>query len=578
MSEFHLDPHPAYPGVTGPLVLVILDGVGSFLGNQDGYEYNAVWNANTPVLDRLAAEEKIVTHLAAHGTAVGMPSDADQGNSEVGHNALGAGRVVDQGAKLVNKAVQGPLFEGRTWRSIVERTTGRGPALHLIGLVSDGNVHSHIRHLEALIDHAARDGIRTLYVHGLADGRDVEKRSAEKYFQRLEKALEVGRSKGFRYHTASGGGRMRVTMDRYEADWSIVERGWNAHVHGRCKEGLFPGAVEAVLALRKKYDLDDQNLPAWVIEDPDEPGKPVGPVQDGDAVVFFNFRGDRAVEISRAFEAEEFSHFGRGSRPDVLYAGMTQYDGDAGIPRTFLVQPPAIDHTLSEYLAHNRVVQYAVSETQKFGHVTYFWHGNNSGTYVVRRGEIVRTRKPGDGDEILETQVNIPSDRVASFAEAPAMKAAEVARATVEAIREERYGFIRVNFANGDMVGHTGDLPATVTAVEAADQGLGEILSAVDAAGGTLIVTADHGNAEQMVKWDGEKRRIKEVDGQPVVLVSHTLNPVPLIIHGPDTHRYRLNLHTERLGLGNMAATILNLLGFEAPAGYLPPIIRARRV
>ncbi len=576
MSEFHLDPHATYPGVTGPLVLVILDGVGSFLGTRDGYEFNAVWNANTPVLDRLAAEEKIVTHLAAHGTAVGMPSDADQGNSEVGHNALGAGRVVAQGAKLVNMAVQGPLFEGKVWQSIVERTTSRGSALHLIGLVSDGNVHSHIRHPESLIEHAAKGGIQTLYVHGLADGRDVDKRSAENYFERLEKALKDQRDQGLRYHTASGGGRMRVTMDRYEADWSVVERGWNAHVHGRCEEGLFSSAVEAVLALRKKHDLDDQNLPAWVIEDPENPGEPVGAMQDGDAVVFFNFRGDRAVEISRAFEAEDFSHFERGPRPDVLYAGMTQYDGDAGIPRTFLVEPPAIDRTLSEYLAHNRVVQFAASETQKFGHVTYFWHGNNSGTYVDRAGEIVRTQEPRDDDEILETQVKLPSDRVDSFAEAPEMKAAEVARATVEAIRGGRHGFIRVNFANGDMVGHTGDLPATVTAVEAVDQGLGEILSAVDAAGGTLIVTADHGNAEQMVKWDREKRRIKEEDGIPVVLVSHTLNPVPLIIHGPDTHRYSLNLHTERLGLGNMAATVLNLLGFEAPADYLPPIIRVK--
>jgi 2,3-bisphosphoglycerate-independent phosphoglycerate mutase len=222
------------------------------------------------------------------------------------------------------------------------------------------------------------------------------------------------------------------------------------------------------------------------------------------------------------------------------------------------------------------VVQFAVSETQKFGHVTYFWHGNNSGTYVNRAGEIVRTQEPGDGDEILETQVNIPSDVIDSFARAPEMKAAEVARATVEAIQEGRYGFIRVNFANGDMVGHTGDLEATMTAVEAVDRGLGEILSAVDAAAGTLIVTADHGNAEQMVKWDGENRRIKEKDGKPVVLVSHTLNPVPFLIHGPETDRYSLNLHTERLGLGNVAATILNLLGLEAPADYLPPIIRVK--
>jgi 2,3-bisphosphoglycerate-independent phosphoglycerate mutase len=563
-----------YSGVRPPLVLIILDGVGNFLGAPDGYPYNAVWKAETPHLDRLAATEKIVTRLMTHGRSVGLPSDKDMGNSEVGHNAIGAGRIVDQGSKLVNKALKGPLFTGKTWREQIDFIKKHGGALHLIGLVSDGNVHSHIDQLTALIDGAEKEGLRRLFIHGLLDGRDVEKRSAERYFAELDTFLKQKRAEGLDYFIASGGGRMVVTMDRYEADWRIVERGWNAHVRGRAEGPLYPDAVTAILTLREKTDLDDQFMPAWVIHSPDDKDRPMATIDDGDGVIFFNFRGDRAIEMSRAFEDDDFDYFPRGKRPEVYYAGMTQYDGDRLIPKKFLVAPPAIDRTVSEYMAHNGIRQFAISETQKFGHVTYFWNGNNSGRFMRRGGEILRTAENDPGDEALEQHVEIPSDLIPTFSDAPAMKAAEIADRVITEIETQAWDFLRINFANGDMVGHTGDFDATVTAVETADRALGKIIQAVDRCGGTLIVTADHGNADQMVIWDGARRQIKkEKDGTPLVCVSHTLNSVFFIVHGPDTARYQLNLYEDRPGLANIAATLLNLLGFEKPAHYFPPII-----
>jgi 2,3-bisphosphoglycerate-independent phosphoglycerate mutase len=367
---------------------------------------------------------------------------------------------------------------------------------------------------------------------------------------------------------------MRVTMDRYEADWSIVERGWRAHVEGVSEAPYFPDAVTAILSLRKETDLDDQNLPAFVIQAPGDPSQPIGPMKDGDGVIFFNFRGDRALEISRAFDEEKFDKFEKHSDPEVFYAGMLEYDGDAGIPKRYLIAPPVLEKTLGDYLAANEIRQFAMSETQKFGHITYFWNGNNSGVYVRREGRITRVQKILPEDDVLEIQEEIPSDIVESFADAPEMKAPQIARRAAEAIREQRFDFIRLNFANGDMVGHTGDMAATIVGLEAVDRGLGKILEAVDEVGGTLMVTADHGNAEQMVGWNEMEHHIKETGEGPVVQVSHSLNSVPFIVHGPDTADFRLNLFCENPGLGNVAATILNLLGFKKPGHFLPPIIR----
>lgn len=553
-SDLVLAKHPHWPGPRGPLVLAILDGVG--LGAGD--EADAVRLARTPTLDRLWAPG-VRAPLRAHGTAVGLPSDDDMGNSEVGHNALGAGVVHAQGALLVGRALaSGALFEGATWRALVERCRRHRAALHFIGLLSDGNVHAHVDHLEAMLDGAARAGVERLYVHALLDGRDVAPTSALTYVDRLERFLAGLRAGGVDARIASGGGRMVVTMDRYEADWRIVERGWRAHVHGDARR--FPSATAAVEALRAEAPgIIDQDLPAFVIADGD---RPVAPIVDGDAVVMFNFRGDRAIELSRAFDDDALAAFDRGRRPDVLYAGMMEYDGDLHVPRRYLVSPPQIERTMGELLARTGVTQLAISETQKYGHVTYFWNGNRSGMF----------------DEATETYVEIPSDRV-PFEERPWMKAAEITDRLIDELRTGRHRLARVNYANGDMVGHTGHLDAAVVAVETVDLQLARLRRAVDALGGVLVVTADHGNADEMYqrKKDGSIERDPR-SGLPVAKTSHTLNPVPFTIHDPARgDRYELDpARAEGAGIASVTATCLELLGYTPPADYAPSLVRFR--
>ncbi len=563
--DFHLQKHPVYEGVAGPLLLMILDGVGLYRGKDDGYPGNALDIAGPENLLHLLSSEKIVTKLKAHGTAVGMPSDSDQGNSEVGHNALGAGRVFSQGAKLVDEAIASRrLFQSDVWTETIKNALDRKTPVHLIGLLSDGNVHSNITHLMALIQECDNAAVEEVYIHCLLDGRDVPPVSALKYLGILEDFLWSVRVQAVKqrtrrkYHIASGGGRMVTTMDRYEADWSIVERGYNAHVLG---EGpLFPNPFEAVISLRAKHLVDDQYLPHWVISDHEYPSKPMTEISDDHNVIFFNFRGDRAIEISRAFVEDNFKGFNRKRCPKIVYAGMLEYDGDTHLPPRYLVQPPAIASTLSEYLARNAVTQFAISETQKFGHVTYFWNGNNSRKF----------------DEKTENWQEIPSDKIA-FDRAPAMKAIEIAEATEKALRSGNYKFLRLNFANGDMVGHTGSLSAAVEAVKTVDRAVGRLLSVMDELGGTVIITADHGNCEQMIAVDEKTGSpVNGPGGEYVPMTSHTVNPVPFIIHGPDTKRYALNKAGNAFGLGNVAATILTLLGFQPPASYLEPIITIR--
>jgi 2,3-bisphosphoglycerate-independent phosphoglycerate mutase len=536
-----------FPQPGGPVVEIIMDGVGVAPAGPG----NAVIEAHTPTLDWLVANSPH-TLVQAHGIAAGLPSDDDMGNSEVGHNALGAGRVFDQGAKLVNKAIEtGSLFEGDVWKAIVERSKSRKSTLHLIGLLSDGNVHSHIDQLLALVDGAARDGIAKLRVHVLTDGRDVGERTALTYIDQLEEALAKHRGNGLDYLIASGGGRMIVTMDRYEADWSIVERGWKAHVEGEARH--FKSAKEAVQTFYDEdKDVNDQFLPAFVVVGDDD--QPAGKMADGDSVVFFNFRGDRAIEISRAFEDEEFDKFDRGAPLDLFYAGMMQYDGDLMLPKKYLVSPPAISNALGEYLAATGITQFATAETQKYGHVTYFWNGNRSGKFSDK----------------LETYVEVPSDKV-PFERRPWMKAGEVTDEVVKAIRSGTFQFIRVNYANGDMVGHTGDYRATMIAVEAVDLGLERLLRAVRDANGVLVVTADHGNSDDMyMKKKGEI--LYDEEGQPVPKTSHSLNPVVFAVFDPQG-RYTTASSADKPGLGNNASTIINLLGYEAPGIYLPSLI-----
>ena len=552
MSQFIL--RKTSSGIPGPLLLVILDGVGLYKGASDGYPGNALDLARAPRLKSLLANAPLRTSLQAHGRAVGMPSDADMGNSEVGHNAMGAGRIFDQGAKLVAQSIaSGELFRGEAWRKLIGTSAQPGLALsggravHFIGLLSDGNVHSHIEHLFAMIDQCAESGVERLFVHALLDGRDVDRRSAHTYVERLEGKLNAF---GKNYAIASGGGRMKVTMDRYEADWGMVELGWKTHVRGEGR--FFPSASEAVRVLREELgDITDQDLPPFVIA---RDGSPVGPVRDDDIVIFFNFRGDRAIEISRAFTEENFDVFRREPPVRVHYAGMMQYDGDLKIPPEYLVAPPAIDRTLSEYLVKNGVSQYAISETQKFGHVTYFWNGNNSSKF----------------DEQLEEWKEIPSLDV-PFDEAPEMKAVQITDALIGALREGRHKFLRVNYANGDMVGHTGILPAAVAAVEALDRSLERLLACAEETGATVIITADHGNCDCMIETDKNGEARKDSDGNYLVKTSHTLSPVPFLLTGAHAESYRLN--SGSFGLGNLAATVLALLGFEAPDGYMPSIV-----
>ncbi|NUP09480.1 MAG: 2,3-bisphosphoglycerate-independent phosphoglycerate mutase [Polyangiaceae bacterium] len=548
--SLELKRHPTFAGVKGPVVVVVMDGVG--IGRRD--DSDAVYTARTPNLDALS-KRALFTKLKAHGTAVGLPSDDDMGNSEVGHNALGAGRIFDQGAKLVNEAIEtGALFRGDAWNTATSRVRASGEPLHFIGLLSDGNVHSHIAHLIAMLRKADEQGVAKVRLHVLLDGRDVPETSALEYVDQIERVLEeISAKPGRDYRVGSGGGRMKVTMDRYNADWAMVERGWKAHVRGEGRG--FKSLREAVETLRAENPgISDQNLPAFVIVD--ERGEPVGKIRDGASVLFFNFRGDRAIEISRAFEDQTFTEFERGPRPDVFYAGMMQYDGDLLVPKHFLVPPPEIDRTLGEYLARAKAQQLACSETQKYGHVTYFWNGNRSGKF----------------DDKLETYLEVPSD-ILPFEERPWMKAAEITDRVIDELKTGRYRHARLNYANGDMVGHTGFFDSTVVAVEAVDLQIGRLSPVIRALGGALIVSADHGNADEMFEWDKKTKSVsRDASGRPRPKTSHTLNPVPCYIEMPE-QALQLSETAPTSGIGNVAATVLHLMGYAAPDGYLPSLL-----
>lgn len=515
-----------------PVVLVVMDGVGL----SDKLEGNAVKQAYTPNLDKLM-ETCPNIQLKAHGTAVGLPTDDDMGNSEVGHNALGAGQIYAQGAKLVNESIaSGRMFESKTWKWLTDDLNNN--TLHLIGLLSDGNVHSHVNHVLAMIRRAKEDGVKRVALHALSDGRDVEQQSALTYINMVEDLMNELNDDTFHSFIASGGGRMLVTMDRYDADWPMVERGWNAHVKGVARQ--FESATDAITTYREEEPgLSDQYIPAWVVA---KDGEPVGRIVDGDSVVFFNFRGDRALEISKAFEGDEtFDKFDRGDVPNVKYAGMLQYDGDLHIPKNFLVEPPHIQNTLTDELVKHGMNSFAISETQKFGHVTYFWNGN-------------RSEKVSDE---LETWMEIEGDDV-TFDQRPWMKSAQITDEVIKALDSKKYNFIRVNYPNGDMVGHTGNFLSVVQSVEAVDLALERLMPAIKRNNGTLIVLADHGNADEMLDKKGN------------VKTSHSLNPVPFIV-------YNRNVELKEdgnFGLANVAATVADLLDIEPHASWEESLIK----
>ena len=520
----------------GPLVLIILDGVG--IGKKDNS--NAVHIAHTPCLDLLMSSH-LYTELKAHGTAVGMPSDEDMGNSEVGHNTLGSGRALPQGATLVNTSIKTKkIYNSPTWNSSMNHCLNYNSTLHFIGLLSDGNVHSHINHLIDMLDKSAKEKVKKVRIHCLLDGRDVDERSALSYVAQLENKLStINNTEGFDYAIASGGGRMLITMDRYNADWKMVEKGWETHVLGNARH--FSSAKQAIQTMYTENNkITDQYLPPFVISD--DASTPIGKIKKNDSIIFFNFRGDRAIEMSMAFESQNFDKFNRAPIPNINFSGMLSYDGDLNIPKNYLVDPPFIDDPLSKYLCYEGIRSFAISETQKYGHVTYFRNGNSSG-YI---------------DKSLEKYIEIPS-YTGPFDEKPEMRAPEIAEKTIELLKSGLYDFGRINFPNGDMIGHTGNFNATVKSVEAADTQLSRLLETINELKGTAIVLADHGNADEMYVLKNGIKKTK---------TAHSLNSVPCAIVDPLFKNTYIMKSISPPGLSNIAATICNLLGFEAPTHF----------
>ena len=547
----------------GPVVLAVMDGVG-LSPLRSG---NAVRQAHTEFLDYALTHYPNLP-LAASGEAVGVML-GQMGNSEVGHNTLGSGQIMPQGIAQVEAAFQsGTVWESRAWRDLVKYCQKHtAPTLHFCGIFSDGGVHSDIKYLEQMIARAYQEGIKRIRVHCVFDGRDVAPYSEPKYIRRLEQFFR--RFPDADYRIATGGGRMVMTADRYGNDWPMVKLGWDAMVHGRAPH-QFASAEEAIRKLHQlQPKVQDQYLPAFVVVDPQ--GHPVGRIKSGDAVIYYDFRADRAVEIATAFTAKSFKHFDRGTVPEIYFAGLTEYDADHHIPKRTLVPPITIEQPLNIFLGAHGITQLAVSETVKFGHITYYFNGNS---YELAPGE-----------EHLE----IPSDPH-PFNTRPWMKSAEITDAILERLHE--FQFIRLNFPGGDMVGHFAELEPTIVALEAIDLALRRLASAVDQAGGMLIITADHGNAEELLDRDGNPK------------TSHTTNPVPCIFYDntKNARRYRLVNPSSRIdsstttrpvtasrstascstaapiphpGLANLAATIATLLGQpDYPALWQPPLIQ----
>ena len=513
----------------GPVVLIVMDGVGLAEDNP----YNAVTQSRADTLHELMQKYKMA-ELGAAGHYVGIP-DGDMGNSEVGHNAMGAGEIVLQRSAAVEEAMNGGAFETQTWQDIKNRLAGTDKTLHFMGIFSDGNVHSNITHLEKMLAQAQKDGIEHARVHILLDGRDVPPQSEPKFIKRLEDFVHgLGDPD---YRIADGGGRMVITADRYDSNWKMVEDGWNLSVHGQGRQ--FASATEAVETYRSENpELQDQYMPPFIVA---ENGQPVGKIQNGDALIYIDFRADRALEMAKAFTFEDFPYFDRGERPDVYFAGMAVYDEDKHIPEHVLVESPSFEKPLAFQLAEQGVKQYAISETVKFGHITYYFNGNS---HQVPEGE----------DEVEV------SSYIEPFNTRPWMKAAEITDKLVEAIESEKYQFLRINYPGGDMVGHFGEVEPTIAAMEAIDISLKRIIDAVNKLGGVTIITADHGNAEELME-----------DGKPKT--SHTTNRVPCIFVDETENADKYHLAEGDFGLANLARTITTMLNKEPYEKWLPSII-----
>ena len=515
----------------GPVVLVVMDGVGL----SDNAAHNAVRQARLETLNRLM-EAYPCAQLGAAGRYVGVPAN-DMGNSEVGHNAMGAGEIVLQRSAAVDEAVRsGKIFDTSSWQDIVARLRANHGTLHFMGIFSDGNVHSNISHLEVMLARAQFDGIEHARIHALIDGRDVGPQSEPKYIQRIEHFVHELGSPDFRI--ASGGGRMVITADRYENDWGMVEKGWQTHVWGQGRQ--FTSATEAIETYRREIpDLQDQYMPPFVVA---ENGEAIGKIKDGDACIYIDFRADRAIEMAIAFTYNDFPYFDRGQRPDVYFVGMTEYNEDTHVPEHTLVPTPVFRHTLSQHLSERGIRQYAISETVKFGHITYYFNGNS---HDIPAGEV---------EEEVQSYLE-------PFNTRPWMKSAEITDKLITAIESGQYRFLRINYPGGDMVGHFAEMEPTIVALEAIDLSIKRIVEAVRQAGGITIITADHGNAEELADADGKPK------------TSHTTNRVPCIFVDDTDNAQHYHLADGDFGLANLAATITTLLGQDPDPDWLPSII-----
>jgi 2,3-bisphosphoglycerate-independent phosphoglycerate mutase len=505
------------------IILVIMDG----WGLRDGEEANAVKLAKTPVVDHLWKEFPHTT-LDPAGTAVGLP-EGQMGNSEVGHLNLGAGRVVFQDLMRISRAIEnGDFFENQVLRSAVEAVQ-HGGTLHLVGLVSDGGVHSHEKHLLALLDLAGRLGVKDVRIHAFMDGRDTSPTGGIGYLGELQAVLDKKKS-----------GRIASIMGRYFAmdrdkRWDRIEKAFDAMTVGAGNR--VADYKEAMQASYEQGVTDEFIEPIVVV---DAAGEPIGRIKDGDAIIFFNFRADRARQITRAFTERHFNSFDRKSSPHVKFVCMTEYDHTFSLPVAFPPQP--MKNILGEVASLAGCTSLRIAETEKYAHVTYFFNGGNE---VPFAGE----------DRVL-----IPSPKVATYDLKPEMSAAEVTETLIGELKKRKHDFIICNFANPDMVGHTGSLPAAIKAVETVDKCVGRVIEALDLERDAAIVTADHGNAETMVDPN---------TGGPHT--AHTTNPVPCIL--VDRH-YDGELVAGG-SLKEIAPTICSYLGIPKPKEMTGQDLRA---
>ena len=497
-----------------PTVLMILDGYGL----NERKDHNAIAEAKTPVMDKLMAECPFVKGYAS-GLAVGLP-DGQMGNSEVGHLNMGAGRIVYQELTRITKEIEdGDFFENKALLHAMENAKENGTSLHMYGLLSDGGVHSHNTHLYALLEMAKRHGLSKVYVHCFLDGRDTPPESGKDFVQALQDKMEE-----------IGVGQIATVSGRYYAmdrdnRWDRIEKAYAALTKG---EGVTASSgVEAVAQSYEKGETDEFVLPTVVLTD----GAPTATIQDGDSIIFFNFRPDRAREITRTFCCDEFDGFDRGPRKKVVYVCFTEYD--VTIPnKEIAFEKVSITNTFGEFLAAHHMTQARIAETEKYAHVTFFFNGG--------------VEAPNEGED----RILVKSPKVATYDLKPEMSAYEVCDRFVEAIKSGKYDVIITNFANPDMVGHTGVEPAAIKAIEAVDECVGRVVEALKEADGQMFICADHGNAEQLVDYE---------TGEP--FTAHTTNPVPFILVNYDS------AYTLREGgcLADIVPTLIEMMGMEQP-------------